>query len=85
MPFSWKETRICPRCRKTITRICKKIGHDYQQYSVARKSIVDWCRCNCEPIKDESLVDLIQLVCSCSYDFTTIDMNENLFSFVTWL
>ena len=56
MPFSWKETRICPRCRKTITRICKKIGHDYQQYSVARKSIIDWCRCNCEPIKNESIV-----------------------------
>ena len=56
MPFSWKENRICPRCRKTISRICKKIGHDYQQYSVARKSIIDWCRCNCEPIKNESIV-----------------------------
>ena len=36
--------------------VCKKIGHDYQQYSVARKSIIDWCRCNCEPIKNESIV-----------------------------
>ena len=58
MPFSWKETSCCPTCRKTITRISKKIGHN----AVVRRSVIDWCRCNCEPIKDESLVDAKPLI-----------------------
>jgi len=60
MPFSWKETRICPRYRKTITRICKEIGHDYQQYSVARKSEEDLFTIFVDPDALDNVIPLYQ-------------------------
>ena len=42
---TWKQYPCCSECRKTITRITKQIGHSHQR----NRSIVDWCRLNCEP------------------------------------
>ena len=46
---TWKQYPCCPDCRKTISRITKQIGHSHQR----NRSIVDWCRLNCEPIGND--------------------------------